>query len=326
MDFRQLKYLSVVAKYQNVTRAAESLYISQSALSHYIKNAEEELGVKLFDRTTNPITLTDAGRCYMDSAQRILLENERLEKELRDITNHMSGTLSIGTSVDRCSYMMPKLLPAFTELYPGIRVNVVTGGGARLRDMLRKGDIDMLLLPDLPDDDKQDLISEVLYSEEVVLAAAAGYIPKDVRWKGHHILQVKDIAAYPLYLQEQGHVHRSYCDMVFRRARIRPKILQEFSSNITCYRMAAAGSGVTIIPYTTTQLASAGQKVELFSLGEPPLLWDVHLYYRKNAYLGLPEKQMIALARDIFSRELRFPARVAPQKAGMEDAPAPTDL
>ena len=90
MDFRQLQYLTTVAKYRNVTKAADALYISQSALSHYIKNIEDELGVLIFDRSTTPISLTEAGRCYMESAQRILGENERLMKELRDIYRSQS--------------------------------------------------------------------------------------------------------------------------------------------------------------------------------------------------------------------------------------------
>lgn len=310
MDFRQLQYLSEVVKHQSVTKAADSLYISQSALSHYIRKAEEELGVRIFDRSTNPITLTEAGKCYMESAQRILLENERLTKELRDITNHMSGTLSIGTSVDRCSYMMPGLLPSFKEIYPGIKVNVVVGSGNMLRDMLHNGEIDLLLLPDLPDDNKKGLISDVLYTEEMLLVAAKGYIPEEMRVGGHHIIQPRDMATFPFYLQELGHVNRNYCDKLFQKTHIKPEILQEFSSNITCYRMAATGTGVTIIPFMTAKLANAGQEVELFSIGDPPLLWDVHLYYRKDAYLGLPEKKLISLARDIFSREIRSPAHM----------------
>lgn len=311
MDFRQLKYIMVVANYRNVTKAAESLYISQSALSHYIKNAEDELGVRLFDRSTNPISLTDAGKCYIESAQRILLENERLTKELRDITNHMTGALSLGTSVDRCSYMMPKLLPPFRKMYPGIRVNVVVSDGKRLQDMLRNGEIDMLLLPDLPDDNQQGLVSEVLYTEEIVLAAVPDLIPQKKRVGGHHIVNLKNIGGLPFYLQSQGHINRSFCERLFRRARIKPEIIQEFGSNIACYRMAATGTGVAIIPFMTTQLANSGNPVELFSIGDPPVLWDVHIYYRKNAYLGLPEKQLITLARDIFSQELRSPAHTA---------------
>ena len=315
MDFRQLHYLTVVARYQNVTKAADSLYISQSALSHYIRNAEDELGVRIFDRSTNPISLTPAGRVYMESAQRILLENERLAKELRDITNHMTGTLTLGTSQDRCSYMLPKLLPGFMKLYPGIKVNVVVSGGTRLMDMLRRGEIDMMLLPALPSDNTQGLESQPLYAEELILAAREGVIPREALINGRHILSPKVLNGLPLFLQEQGHKNRDFTDALFRRNRIKPDILQEFSSNITCYRMAATGAGVTIIPFMTTQLANPGGPVELFSVGDPPALWEVHIFYRKGAYLGLPEKRLIELAREIFSAELRSPAHRASVEA-----------
>ena len=315
MDFRQLHYITVVAKYRNVTKAAESLYISQSALSHYIKNAEDELGVRLFDRSTNPISLTPAGRCYLDSAQRILLENERLTKELRDITNHMTGTLTLGTSTDRCSYMMPKLLPRFMEMYPGIRVNVVVSGGTRLTDMLRKGEIDMMLLPSPSEEIGPGLASELLYAEELIFVARKGVIPMSERINGRHIVSPKLLNGMPFFLQEQGHMNRTYCDGFFRRNRIHPDIRQEFSSNITCYRMAATGAGVTVIPFMTTQLANPAGPVELFSMGDPPALWEVRIFYRKDAYLGLPEKQLIELAREIFSQELRSPAHRTPLDA-----------
>lgn len=107
MDFRQIQYLTAIAEYQSITKAADALYISQSAMSHYVQKAEAELGVLLFDRSTTPITLTYAGRKYMESARKILLENDRLMKEFRDITHHMTGKLRIGTSRDRASYMMP---------------------------------------------------------------------------------------------------------------------------------------------------------------------------------------------------------------------------
>lgn len=315
MDFRQLHYLTVVARCRNVTKAADSLYISQSALSHYIRNVEEELGVRLFDRSTNPISLTAAGKVYMDSAQRILMENERLTKELRDITNHMTGTLTLGTSTDRCSYMVPKLLPRFMEMYPGIRVNVEVSGGQRLQDMLREGEIDMMLLPGLPEDNDQGLASEVLYTEELILAAKPGTITQEDRVEGRHIVRPRALNGLPFFLQEQGHKNRSFCDSFFRRNRVRPDIRQEFRSNITCYRMAATGAGVSIIPFMTTQLANPGQPVELFSIGDPPALWEVRIFYRKDAYLGLPEKDLIALARDIFSHELRSPAHRAAVEA-----------
>ena len=130
MEFRQMKYILTLAETRNMTRAAEKLYISQPALSHYLKCVEDELGAQLFDRSTAPMSLTYAGRCYVERARAILLENEQLKRQMRDITRHMSGKLTIGTSRDRASYMMPRILPEFAALYPGIEIEIFTASGS----------------------------------------------------------------------------------------------------------------------------------------------------------------------------------------------------
>ena len=179
MEFRQMKYILTLAETRNMTRAAEKLYISQPALSHYLKCVEDELGAQLFDRSTAPMSLTYAGRCYVERARAILLENEQLKRQMRDITQHMSGKLTIGTSRDRASYMMPRILPEFAALYPGIEIEVYTASGKKLFEELRTGRVDMVLLPLAGQDDLKGLSSELIYSEELVLAAKAGNIGKE---------------------------------------------------------------------------------------------------------------------------------------------------
>lgn len=299
MDFRQLQYLTAVAEHRNVTKAAESLYISQSALSHYIRKTEEELGVQLFDRSTTPISLTYAGKCYIASARRILMENERLMKELREITENMTGVLRIGISRDRASYIMPRLARDFQALYPGIQVDIFTESAQQLRDALKTGRIDLLLLPSDGRDTDPALVWEPLYAEELVLCAGKGILQEQ-----GFIPDLKVLDQQPFYLLRQEHAIRSFCDSFFRIHRIHPVIRNELSSSVTCYRMAAAGLGFAIVPYMVTRLADAGMDVELFSLGEKPVTWNVNMYYRKDAYLGHPEKDMIRLAKTLFSHEM----------------------
>lgn len=299
MDFRQLQYITAVAEYRNVTKAAEALYISQSALSHYIRKTEEELGVQLFDRSTVPISLTYAGRCYIESAQRILLENERLMKELREITENMTGVLRIGVSRDRASYTMPRLVRDFQAIYPGIRVDIFTQSAQQLYEALKTGRIDLLLLPGAGRDTDPSITCQKLYTEELVLCAGKGIL----REKGY-ISDPKVLDQKPFFLMKQEHAVRNFCDSFFRKNRIHPEIRNELSSSVTCYRLAAAGLGFAIVPYMVTQLASPGMEMELYSLGTEPVTWDVNMYYRKEAYLGHPERDMIHLAQKLFSHEM----------------------
>lgn len=303
MEFRQLKYLLTLADTGNMTRAAEQLYISQSALSHYLKCVEEELGVRLFDRSTNPMTLTYAGKCYMDSARKILMESDQLHRELRDITQHMSGKLTLGTSRDRASYMMPRILTGFSAQYPDIQFEVFTASGQKLFDALRSGRVDMVLLPNAGQGDSQGLCSEHIYSEELVLAAKDGMVPKEDRIKGQHAIHSEALDGAPFFLLFQEHAMRYFCNRYFRREKIHPEIRMEFSSNISCYCMAAAGLGYAIIPYLTAKLVNPGNPVELFSLGRKPETWDVEMFYRKGAYLGTPELDLIQISREQFAHE-----------------------
>lgn len=308
MDFRQLQYLTAIAEYQSITKAAEALYISQSAMSHYVQKAEAELGVQLFDRSTTPIKLTYAGEKYMESARKILMENDRLMKEFRDITNHMTGILHIGTSRDRASYMLPRLLPEFASMYPGIEIDVYTGSGQHLRQVLREGRIDLLILPEDPKENMSGLSTQHIYSEELILAAKKGTIPPDQR-EEHcpYVIKPQSLHQMPFFLLFQEHVMRAFCDAYFKKHHIKPQVRMEFSTSITCYHMASTGMGLAMIPYLITRLTHCDHEMELFSLGQPPVTWNVQAIYRKDAYLGQPEQDFIDLAKRLFSRETLFP-------------------
>ncbi len=308
MDFRQLQYLTVVAEYQSITKAAKALYISQSAMSHYVQKAEAELGIQLFDRSTNPLTLTYAGELYMESARKILMENDRLTREFRDITRHMTGKLRIGTSRDRASYMMPRILPVFAQKYPGIKVEIFTESGEKLQEALRNGRIDLLLLAGDQKLNQQGLSAQNIYTEELVLAAKKGSIPPDHRDpRFPHIINPKYLNHMPFFLLFQEHVARSFCDYYFKKYRIKPDIKMEFVSNITCYHMASTGMGLAIIPYLTTRLTQPDQEMELLSLEYPVATWNIQAIYRKEAYLGQPEQDFIAITKQLFSREIIHP-------------------
>ncbi len=300
LNLRELQYILKVAEVKNITRAADELHISQPALSRYIHDVEDELGTKIFDRSTNPISLTYAGECYTASAKRILLEHENLRREIRDITRHMTGRLRIGTSRDRASYMMPELLPGFCEEYPGIRVEVFTESGQKLRNALKDGRIDILILPDTWPDSEYNFVSGLIYREKLVLAAKAGYVPEDSCTPDRKAVIPERLDNLRFFLLFREHAIRTFCDRYFREHSIKPEIVMEFPSNITCYRMAASGMGVTIIPELTAKMTDSGSETELFSLGEAGESWEVKAFFRKGAYIGEPEQELIRMAGGIF--------------------------
>ena len=96
MDTKQIQYILKVAECQNITRAAEQLFVSQPALSHFISKAEEELGAKIFNRGTTPLTLTQAGERYVKTAKMILSLQESLKQEIENLKDCRSGEITLG--------------------------------------------------------------------------------------------------------------------------------------------------------------------------------------------------------------------------------------
>lgn len=91
MEIRHMQYLVTIAEYRSITRAAEALYISQPSLSHCVAKAEKELGARLFDRSTSPMTLTYAGETFVNLARQILSLDQTMQQEFRDISQNMKG-------------------------------------------------------------------------------------------------------------------------------------------------------------------------------------------------------------------------------------------
>ena len=168
MELRQFTYVDMVAACGSFTKAAAKLFISQPALSNYIGKVEEELGVKLFDRSSTPLTLTYAGEQYLKRARVILGQIYEMDKEIRDIK------IRLGFPSERIIYMLPLLLAPFKGKYPGIDVEVITGPGNKLTEGLRAGETDFVFLPTwMP---QKDIVQEKLCQEELVLVAAKGYL------------------------------------------------------------------------------------------------------------------------------------------------------
>lgn len=114
---KSFEYVLTIAETSSISEAAESLGIAQSALSRYILKLEKEIGVELFDRTTLPIILTEAGRYYVEAGKKILDVNRQLEKRLEDVKTHKNLEIRIGTGPSRAPALMPLILDSFSSSF-----------------------------------------------------------------------------------------------------------------------------------------------------------------------------------------------------------------
>ena len=149
MEIRVLRYFLTVVREENITKAAEVLHITQPTLSRQIAQMEEEMGVRLFDRGTRKISLTNEGMLLRRRAEEILELVDKTEKELTEQDETIAGTVSIGCGDLAAVRRLPDLFRSFQERYPAVTFGLYTAAADHIRDRMDRGltDIGMLLEP-----------------------------------------------------------------------------------------------------------------------------------------------------------------------------------
>ena len=164
-------YIKKIAQAKSISVAADQLGISQPALSSYLKKVEGELGVVLFDRSRQPLELTEAGRVYLDYLDEVVIRQKELMKSLSDINDLKTGSLTVGgASFFNVAYL-PKSIAAFVSENPGIDIEIVDDRVPRLEALAQKGMLDLFITPinDAPD----RFVYEELLEEDIFLAVPA---------------------------------------------------------------------------------------------------------------------------------------------------------
>lgn len=172
-ELRHLRYFLEVARLQHVTRAADSLHVTQSTLSHQLRQLEELLDVKLFDRIGRGVKLTEAGEIFLAYATRALLEVEDGSSALRELTNVLRGKLRVGVIHTYNSTILPPALARFGLAHPGVHVKVDDLPALAIEQDIVDGHLDLGIA--FSPATRPEIDSEPLFEEELVLAVAADH-------------------------------------------------------------------------------------------------------------------------------------------------------
>ena len=161
---KNMEYVAAVAQYDSITAAAESLYISQPALSRFISNLEKRIGVTLFQRVGNRFLLTYEGERFLYHAKRIMEIEQELQNELSDINKQKQGRLRLALPVLRSPNILPRILPPFSRQYPNVDIIITELHSGFLENMLLDGDVDFAILNDVPKDPR--IVAEHIRDDE----------------------------------------------------------------------------------------------------------------------------------------------------------------
>ncbi len=245
MNIKHAQYMLTVLQEGSITNAAKKLYISQPSLSQMIKLVENNLGTPIFNRTTDPITLTYAGEKYIEAARQILTINNNLQKEIDEINHEDHGVIRLGIPVQRAMQVLPYILPKFKEKYPFVNVEVHEHGSATTESLVLEGGVDFACLTTFPKHEELEYI--LVETEELVLLTSknsniARRIPDGTPID---ITEAKDETFINI---KSGHSVRTTQDRLFIQKDIQPKVLLETMSIEVGKRTAIACDAVMICP------------------------------------------------------------------------------
>ena len=143
MTFNDLRYIVVIAEENSITKAADKLYMTQPALSQYLKKVEKELGVLIFERTTTGVRPTAEGVQFLAFAKNVLNQEQDMKKQLQNLRGGDVGEVRLGFTGTQATYVLPHILPDFHLKYPGIEITLVEGSSIDIENKLLKHEVDI---------------------------------------------------------------------------------------------------------------------------------------------------------------------------------------
>ena len=299
MNFKEMNYILCIAKHQNLTKAAQELYISQPTLTKYLQKLEREVGGKLFARSGNSYIATYLGRRYMEYAKKVLEVNQDWEKELKDLTSCSEGELNIAFPLMRSSCMVPQIMEIFHRQYPGVRVNLREETYAIQEKLLLDDQLDFAIFNEAKPHPKLEY--ETLLKEEVLLVMPAGHPLADLgvkrSGKEYPLIDLHLLGQEPFILhfpeQTTGHIALE----LFEKYAIRPPVPIRTRNTVTCVKLCQKGLGLCLIPENYMKNMELLKPPLCFSVGDEGAYSALTIAYRKGAYLPVYARDFIRIAQ-----------------------------
>lgn len=300
MNVQELNYILCIAKHQNLTKAAQELYISQPTLSKYLQKLERELDGKLFSRSGNCYTPTYLGRRYMNYARKMLELSQDWEKELSDLNSYKEGELNIAFPLMRSSCMIPKILPLFHGKYPGVKINFLEETYAIQERLLLDDQLDFAIFNEARPHPK--LSYEILVKEEILLVMTpehplAGRGVKTERCR-YPWMDLRLLAGESFILNFPDQTTGKIALELFEQYEIHPEIPFHTRNPQVCALLAQQGLGVSLIPETYVKNMRFEREPACFSVGESGVFSTLTIAYRKGAYLPSYARDFIRIAQE----------------------------
>ena len=274
MTLNELKFIVALAKSRNFRKAAELCFVSQPALSLAVKKLEDELGVMLFERSRNDVTMTAVGELVVEQATRVIEESKRVKEIAKQGNNQLAGPLKLGVIYSVGPYLLPEIIPILRKTAPEMPLIVEENLTSNLETQLRNGVIDVAIIA-LPFE-LSGVVTMPLYEEEFMVV-----VPFDHDWANRQEVDATELADEKVLLLSSGHCFSNQVVQACPSLSRNGEVLQGNSLD-TVRNMVASNLGITVLPASATISRYQTPLVKAIPFKKPIPTRKIALAWRKS--------------------------------------------
>lgn len=284
MEIRVLRYFLTVVREESITKASEVLHITQPTLSRQLAQMEEEIGVKLFDRGTRKIKLTNEGILLRRRAEEILQLVDKTEKELVEQDEQVEGKISIGCGESASVQLLPKLIDSFRQKYSRVTFDIFTATADLVKEQMDRGLLDIGLLIEPADMEKYDFIRLNTREKWVVL------MRPDDPLSEKNAVTAKDLSPLPLILPRRVNVQSELASWF---GNYYEKLNVVFTSNLSTNSTIMVNGGLAYSLVIEGSLPFLDQSQVTYRPLDPPLTATSVLAWKRGQPFSLAATKFI---------------------------------
>ena len=310
--FSNPEYVYEVYKERSFSKAAKNLFISQPALSVTIKRIEHKIGCPIFDRSTNPVGLTECGEKYIEVIKQYMDLQNGFMNYLSNLEELKVGEINVGGSNLFTSCILPPIIARFTKRYPSIEINVVEANTPQLDQKLMDGSLDLIVDNYIFDSSSH---ASVLYRMENLLLAVPAAYPVNNQLKNYQ-LSLDDItsrrflsdifpavpferfANEPFILLKSGNDTRDRAMSIFEHHHIKPNVLLNLDQQVTSYNVSCSGIGSSFVTDTLVMNTYHNPNVVFYKLDPEYSRRALCFFYKNGKYVTRAMEEFLKIASE----------------------------
>jgi len=278
MDFDQLHTFLEIVRLKSFSKAAQTCYRTQPAISAQVRQLEQELRADLFERFGSRISLTTAGRIFAEHAEQMLELRRRAQDTIAELETNPRGELVIAANEATCIYILPTVFSVYRELFPAVQLQVDRSYASRVVEAVADNSADFGLTQ-LPVEEKRLQVVDIHKDEICVIVPAGHPLARRKSVEAH------EVAEFYLLLPKQGKT-RTRLNLWMEPVEDRIRISMELDSTEMMKRFVIAGLGISFLAVSNCREEIASGKVSAISLAPEPMARRLGLIYRRDKALS----------------------------------------